>query len=181
MMKQALENPCWPRRVLGALVAVAIVGGLSGCSITRGGQTADAAASEVKSLPGISNSTDVYSNSAYSGLAKKNATLVVVTFDPDRPTEDMEKLVEYLIRVAWSVNDAKPNMELMVTIKSTAPIDALAAAQGAGWTRAHAFNDERGTVFVPLSEARQRLGDWPGKVPTVPDGLIATSTASPAP
>jgi hypothetical protein len=179
MMKQALGNPHWPRRVLGALVAVAIVGALSGCSITRGGQTADAAASEVKSLPGISNSTDVYSNSAYSGFTKKNSTLVVVTVDPDRRIEDTENLVEFLIRVAWSVNDAKPDMELMVTIKSTAPIDALAAAQGAGWTSAHAFDDDRGTVFIPLSEAKQRLGGWPGKVPKTPAGLLATVTPSP--
>ena len=179
MMKRALPDSGWLRRAFAALIAVAIVGCFSGCSITRAGQTADAAAIEVKSLQGISNSSDVYSNSSYSGFTKQNSTLVVVTVDPDRRIENTGQLVEFLIRVAWSVNDAQPNMELMVTIKSTAPIDAVAAAQAAGWTGAHAFNDERGTVFIPLSEAKKRLGAWPGKVPTAPDGVIVAATPAP--
>ena len=178
MMKHVQGKSHWSHRVYPAIVALALVGGLSSCSSARGGQTAGAAASEVKSLPGISKSTDVYSNSSYSGFTKKNATLVVVTVDPDHRSEDTEELVEFLIRVAWSVNDAKPNMELMVTVKSTVPIDALAAARAAGWTSAHSLNNERSTVFVGLSEAKKRLGDWPGKVPET-DGLLGTVTTSP--
>jgi hypothetical protein len=184
MMKHALTNPDRSRRAVAALLAAVLAVGLTGCFPSRGvsgGQTAAAAMGEVKSLPGASSSTYVASDSSHSGFAEQNATTVHINIEPGHHIQDPEALVDFLIRVAWSVNDARPNSSLMVVIDSDMPIDAVTAAQSAGWTSAHAFDDGRNAVFVKLSEAKQRLGAWPGKVPTVPDGLTVTSTASPAP
>jgi hypothetical protein len=168
------------------LLALTIVFATAGCSFARsdgsdGGQTAAAATLEIKSLPGIQGSTDVSSDSSYSGFTQLNDTAVVVGIKPDHHIQDPDTLVDFLIRVAWSVNDAKPNGDLLVTIDSAVAIDATAAAKAAGWTTAHSLSNEPTSVFVKLSEAKKRLGAWPGKVPTVPDGVIVTSTASPAP
>lgn len=181
MMKHALTNSGWPRRAVVALVAVALAIGLTGCfaSGDLGGQTAAAAMREVKSIPGSAASSYVASDSSYSGFTKQNATTVHINIEPDHHIQDPEALVDFLIRVAWSVNDARPNSNLMVVIDSDVPIDAVTAARSAGWASAHAFANEPAAVFVKLSEAKKRLGDWPGKVPTVPDGVIVAATPAP--
>jgi hypothetical protein len=170
-------------RAVSAVLALTIVFATAGCSFARSdGQTAAAAMSEVKSLPGTSSSTYVASDSSYSGFTKRNATTVSVNIDPDHHIQDPDALVDFLIRVAWSVNDAEPKgSSLMVAIDSDIPIDVVTAAQSAGWTGAGALNDRRDMVFIDLSDVEKRLGAWPGKVPAVPDGVIVTSTASPAP
>jgi hypothetical protein len=127
-------------------------------------------------------STYVASDSSYSGFTKRNATTVSVSIDPDHHIQDPDALVDFLIRVAWSVDDAEPKgSALMVAIDSDMPIDVVTAAQSAGWTGASALNDQQDRVFIDLSEAYKRLGAWPGKVPPVPDGVIVTSAASSAP
>jgi hypothetical protein len=128
------------------------------------------------------SSTYVAGDSSYSGFTKRNATTVSVSVDSDHHVQDPDALVDFLIRVAWSVNDAEPKgSSLMVAIDSDIPIDVVTAAQSAGWTGASALNDQQDRVFIDLSEAYKRLGAWPGKVPPVADGLIVTSTGSPAP
>jgi hypothetical protein len=184
-MKHALTNPGRSRRALAALLAVALLVGLTGCFPSRGvsgGQTAAAAMSEVKSIPGIADPTYVKSDSSYSGLTKVTSTTVHVSINSEHHIPDPEALVDFLIRMAWSVNDAKPNRAIMtVAIDSAAALDVAAAAQKAGWKSAFSYPELPTTIFVKLSEAKKRLGAWPGKVPKVPGGLIVTSTASPAP
>jgi hypothetical protein len=184
MMKQALTRSGWSRRAGAALVAAALVVSLTGCfagGSVGGGQTAAAAALEIRSLSGILSSTDVSTDGSYSGFTQLNDTAVVVGIKPDHHIQDPDALVDFLIRVAWSVNDAKPNGDLSVTIDSAVAVDATAAAKAAGWTTAHSLSNDPTSVFVKLSEAKKRLGEWPGKVPKLPNGLIATSTASPTP
>ena len=182
MMKHAPASPHRSRRILAALVAVTLAVGLAGCFASgggSGGQTAAAAMRQVKAIPGSAASTYVASDSSYSGFTKVISTTVNLDIAPDHVIPDPGALIDYLIRVAWSVNDAKPNGDLLVTIDSAVAVDATAAAKAAGWATAHSLSNAPTSVFVKLSEAKKRLGDWPGKVPTAPDGVIVAGTPSP--
>ncbi|HEY8911832.1 hypothetical protein [Lacisediminihabitans sp.] len=154
--------------------------GLAGCA-AGGGQTAAAATRQVKAIPGSAASTYVASDSSYSGFTKENGTTVQLTVEPGFQIPDPGKLVDFLIRLGWSVNDNKPNSELFVVIDSAAPIDATAAAKGAGWKSASSLPDDSTGVFIDLKEVEKRLGGWPGKVPAMPAGVVVKDPVSPDP
>ena len=159
---------------------VALVMILAGCSLLpKGGQTAAAAIRQANSIPG--STAIIESEGAYNGFQKQNPIAVQLTIEPGFQIPDPGKLVDFLIRLGWSVNDNQPNTILSVAIVSPAPIDAKAAAIGAGWKGANSLSDDSPGVFIDLKEAQKRLGGRPGKVPATPAGMVVKDPVSPDP
>lgn len=103
--------------------------------------------------------------SSYNGFTKVTDVAVLSRVKTGYAVKDSSSLVDYLIRVAWSANEAKPTQDVSVVITSDSPIDAIAAAKKAGWTSADSFKGDLTDVYVDLREVKKRLGEWPGKVP----------------
>jgi hypothetical protein len=165
--------------LLIALTCVITIG-LTGCSSAQRGQTTQSASSQVQSIPGIA-SGEVFVRSSQNGFQKETIAAALTKVKPNYKIEDPEALVNYLIRVAWSANETEPSQDLTITVDSAASFNATNAAKSAGWTSAHGFSDDPTTVFVDPSEAKKRLGDWPGKVPKAPDRIIVAVTPSTSP
>jgi hypothetical protein len=166
-------------RGLEAAIALAsiITLTLSGCVSVRGGQSEHDASSQVQAIPGIA-SGEVLVRSSQNGFQKETIAAARTKIKPNYKIEDPEALVNYLIRIAWSTNETEPSQDLTITVDSAEPFNAINAAKNAGWTSAHGFSDDPTTVFVDPSEAKKRLGDWPGKVPNAPDRAIVAVAPS---
>ena len=179
-MRRTKTGPERLARAEQTLAVFALVALLAGCSLLpRGGQTAEAAIRQAKSIPG--STVSVLSGGAYDGLQKHNSIIVSITIEPGFHVQNPDKLVDFLIRLGWSVNDNRPGRDLLIGIDSPAPIDAMAAAKGAGWKSASSLSDDSPGVFIDLKEAEKRLGGWPGKVPATPAGMVVKDPASPDP
>jgi hypothetical protein len=180
MMKRTRTVTTRMARAVQMLAIVALVVALAGCSIfPKGGQTVAAAIVEGSSIPGSTVSVDA--GSSYNGFQKVNGPIVFIDIEPGFEVRNPGKLVDFLIRLTWSMNDNKPTRDLMVVIDSADPIDATAAAQGAGWKTAHSSSDDSTSVFVDLKEVEKRLGGWPGDVPVKPAGVIGKASPSSEP
>ena len=170
-MKRTTKDTKGVKRAAQTLAVFALVALLAGCSLLpRGGQSAAAAIRQAKSIPG--STVSVLSGGAYDGLQKHNSIIVSITIEPGFHVQNPDKLVDFLIRLGWSVNNNRPGRDLLIGIDSPAPIDAVAAARGAGWKSASSLSDVSPGVFIDLKEAQKRLGRWPGKVPATPAGLV---------
>jgi hypothetical protein len=161
-------------RALVAVIALAsmVTLTLSGCVSVRGGQSEHDASNQIRSVPGLSSGEVSVSNS-YNGFQKVTLTAARVTVKPNYVVKNPAALVDYLIRVAWSANQSKPNQMLGVNVDSTQPFDAAAAAKSAGWKSAKSLAQFPAIVSIDLKEVKKRLGDWPGKVPAPSSGAGA--------
>lgn len=115
---------------------------------------------------------------------------VEVTLEPGYALEDPTALVTFLTEAAWSVNDsAMPTTTVEISYHGMPGegIDLAASAQEDGWV---ASDTQTGTVApngfsrvsIPVAdhavdqgvpETVDRLGEWPGEPPAVPDGLTS--------
>lgn len=161
-----------------------------------GGQIRTELESELRDLPGVEDLT-------IGGWKPNSKGSVGVSFEfylaSDHEIADGASLVTYLVEAAWSVRDGyQPNASISITVHSDPddPFDGPAAARDAGWSPSDTdigrFNARTGysvtEVWLPgydrirahsglgAQENEERLGSWPGKVPTVPEDAIVPRT-----
>jgi len=106
---------------------------------------------------------------------------------PGYEIDDAPGFVSYVIESAWAVRDGYlPNAQISISVTagSGSTFDIAEAATDAGWTE----NDSSppsstgySRVSIDMrdgSPARERLGPWPGPVPTLPPDLTARIPSS---
>ncbi|MFD1575900.1 hypothetical protein ACFSEO_17350 [Agromyces cerinus subsp. nitratus] len=159
------------RRILVTAALVVAMLALTGCGgITVGGQKADTAGVQLLNIDGV-DSGGVYAGTVWAGLTRKDQSSVSVTLDPG--VEPTPEFFDYLVELAWSVNDNKPNEPVSVHIRSDPQLNVRELAEEAGWTSLHelAFDEIGGPIF--LDDVEERFGPWPGEPPEAPtDALI---------
>lgn len=158
--------------ILGVFALVSCV--LTGCA-QIGGQSSDAARGQLAAIVGVpESSVDV--SSSTSGLREETVVYVSIRIEDGYRVADEERLAAFLVDVAWSINDERPikSLAVAVDVPEGQVLDAHQAAKDAGLAEAFGSPD---LFQIPLNDARgekslERLGDWPGAVPVLPDGVI---------
>ena len=157
------------------VVAASILAGLVGCA-PKGGQSNEQAISAMRHTAGV-GSARAFPNSFYAGLSKATSMYIEVTIDAGYRIASPPNLMEYLIRTAWSVNSGHPNDSLSIEVHSvdSPSFDPIQAAIDAGW------DSDRLASNPPMPEMLSvvlndslvaKLGPWPGRIPTLPQGTI---------
>jgi hypothetical protein len=165
-------------RILAVIVLATLAGSLAGCSTAakpRGGQTSKAARAALAAIPGVTDA-EVGVDDNMSGFSHTYDTDVSVTLAPGYRVADPSEFLSFLVRTAWSVNDKKPTSLVDIAITGST-IDLPSLAVQAGWmTETQADNaiplDGNLVLIVNNEPAKSKLGAWPGKVPTLPDGVL---------
>lgn len=190
-----------PRRqttlaVLAGLAAPVVLG-LSACASTdpttpqagtvRDGQTL---AELTETLDGIDGLTFSRVDGSERNVKGNSGFTVDVALEPGYQLDDPEALVTFLVEAAWSVDDrTMPNTTVEIGYRGVVAdgITLGEAAQQSGWLSSEARTgqiapDGSSRVSVPVAdyaidqgvpETVDRLGEWPGEPPTVPDGLTS--------
>lgn len=142
---------------------------LTGCAQAQAGQTAKAA----NSMHLAGAEVNVLSSSSYNGFAKVISHSVRIQVDPGYEIADPTAVVEYLAKVGWSVNDARPTTGTTLSFAKPISFDPVEAARKGGWhTTSGTQNSRSSLIYLNLKEVKHRLGTWPGKIPHLPDGAI---------
>lgn len=176
-------------RWIAAVVVISGLASLTSCTQARrsdiphdaqtGGQTFDEMTAAVSEIPGIAvevsggDPPNIKGNTGYE---------IAVTVQPGYRVIDGPALISFLTESAWSVREGyMPNTQIAIGVTDNAgsDFDAAAAAAEAGLLvpqdpvkRSTAYS--LATIGVEDdSLAREKLGDWPGDVPTVPTDVTA--------
>jgi hypothetical protein len=170
-----------PARRVGVAVGVAgLVLAMMGCAPGgSGGQSKESADATLSSISGVAEAS-VDTRSSTNGFQKQTSTTIEVTLDSGFSIPDPGALVDYLVRVAWSTGTKEANTSVEVIVLSDPQIsvqDALAAEEWAN-TASDPNNPQEAVLLA--SEVKERLGDWPGEVPELPDGIIVGPTPEPS-
>jgi hypothetical protein len=175
------ERHAMRRRRLHLLAAALLLAAgsvaVAGCTAQpAGGQSVANAQKALARIPGVAHA-DVHDKTDMSGFTKYYTPEVTVALDDGYRIADLPALTDFLIRTAWSVNDRKPHISLSVEIDSAGELNLAAAAASGGWLSSAAAvssNEIPGWLhLVTIDEpAKSKLGAWPGKAPTLPDGVI---------
>lgn len=150
-----------------------------------GGQLLSEFVSHVESIDGIS--VERASISDLPNVKENTGFEMHIVLDPEYVIANPEAFVNYLVLSAWSVRDGyQPNTDLSFSI-SVKPYDAFdlrAAMYEAGWydkppvSKPTPGKLNMGKVqlsddFGPHGLVNlERLGDWPGDVPDMPEGMV---------
>ncbi|WP_157497150.1 hypothetical protein [Leifsonia sp. Leaf264] len=103
--------------------------------------------------------------------------IAVTAFIEDGYTvQKPEQFAEYLLKLAWSVDDTKPDQGLILTVVPGADGDfniADALADG-GWVEP-AKDPDPLVIFIAPDQlnSMDKLGTWPGPSPKLPAGTLA--------
>lgn len=187
----------WSARAVLAALAAPVLLGLSACAATdtttpqdgtaRGGQTL---AELTETLGGIEGLTFSGVDGSERNVKGNSGFTVDVTLEPGYQLDDPQALVTFLTEAAWSVDDrTMPNTTVEIVYHGD-PGDAVdlgEAAHQAGWLADEARTGEVAPngvsmVGIPVAdyavdqgmpETVDRLGEWPGEPPAVPDGLTS--------
>jgi hypothetical protein len=158
---------------------VFLVWALTACSLgSWNGQSAESADAALLAIPGVSKAA-VTTDSLRSGLQVEISTAVEVTLEDGFSVPDPEAFVDYLLHVAWSTEAKEPNRAVIVQVRSEPQIAVIDALDAGGWDSARGRSSNPHRALVRANEVKDRLGDWPGEVPELPDGLIVGPTADP--
>jgi hypothetical protein len=157
--------------------AMGLVLMLMGCG-AAGGASKDAADAGLLEISGVSEAS-VNTDSVTSGFQKEISTVVELTLAPGVTVPDEAALADYLVRVAWSTKTTEANWTVRVQVLSDPQISMFEALDAAGWETASGLQNSPERASVRADEVKDRLGDWPGEVPELPDGLIVGPTADP--
>lgn len=178
-------------------LAVALVLGLSACAGTDTSQPQDGTSGDGQTLAELTETLDGIEGLTFSRVdgsernVKGNSGFTVdVTLDPGYQLNDPEALVTYLVEAAWSVEDrTMPSTTVEIGYQGIVGdgIDMGEAAQQSGWVSSEARTGDVSPhgfsrVSIPVAdyavdngvpETVDRLGEWPGEPPAVPDGLTS--------
>ena len=150
---------------------------LSGCGLAGpNGQSKESADAALSAIPGVGEAT-VNTESLISGLQIETSTVIELNLEPGSTVSDPERLVDYLLRVAWSTQTKEANRAVVVQIVGEPQISTLDALDAGGWESARGRSPERS--LVRAYEVKERYGDWPGEVPELPESLIIGPTSKP--
>ncbi|SIO16147.1 hypothetical protein [Agromyces cerinus] len=158
------------RRILPAAAFVAATLSLVGCGgITPGGQKADTASVQLLNIDGV-DSGGAYADGVWAGFNHEKRIGVSVTLDPG--VEPTPEFFDYLVELAWSVNDHEPNKPVSVYLRTDPQVNVREVAEGAGWTSLHelAFDEIGGPIS--LDDVEERFGPWPGEPPEAPTNAL---------
>jgi hypothetical protein len=160
--------------VVAALLSLLLVA-LNGCAlvgnpnpgVTKGLSQAEAT-ERLMAMEGLTEgSASVISH--YEGFQRRVSIQLVVKVDPGYSIARGSEFVDYLVRLAWSINNTRPNRSLYIHIKTDPQIDVPAAFRRAGW------KDENGPdsfALLRVSDLKDEVGEWPGNAPTAPPDLL---------
>jgi len=164
-------------RVCLSVAVAGLVVILSGCGL--GGsdrQSKESADAALSAIPGVGEAT-VNTESLISGLQIETSTVIELNLEPGSSVSDPERLVDYLLRVAWSTQTKEANRAVVVQIVGEPQISTRDALDAGGWESARGRSPERS--LVRAYEVKERYGDWPGEVPELPESLIIGPTSKP--
>jgi hypothetical protein len=163
-----------------AAVLVAALGGCASSAKPHGGQTSKAAQAALSTIPGVTD-THAVIESSYSGFNRTYTPTVSITIAPGFTVADPTALTDYLIRTAWSLNEHQSTLQISVSVIGADADLGTAAVQG-GWLSERALTSlfsrsespdlQHLSLFTDQGSAKSKLGAWPGKVPTLPDGVL---------
>ena len=163
-----------------SIVAVAgLVMILSGCGLVGSeGQSKESADAALSAIPGVGEAT-VTTESMKSGFQTETSTVVELNLEAGATVSDPEIFVDYLLRVAWSTQTKEANRAVVVQIMSEPQISTRDALDAGGWESARGRSSVPHRSLVRAYEVKERFGDWPGKVPELPESLIIGPTSKP--
>ena len=154
---------------------------LSGCALFgSNGQSKESADAALSAIPGVGEGT-VNTESLRSGLQTETSTVIELNLEPGSTVSDPERLVDYLLRVAWSTQTKEANRAVVVQIVSEPQISTRDALDAGGWESARGRSSRPERSLVRTYEVKERYGDWPGEVPELPESLIVGPTSEPTP
>ena len=186
-----------PSRSSLTALSVATVLGLSACATTDTTPPQDETSGDGQTLAELTQTLDGIEGLTFSRVdgsdrnIKGNSGFTVdVTLDPGYQLDDPEALVTYLVEAAWSVEDrTMPNTTVEIGYQGIVGdgIDLGEAAKQSGWVASEARTGDVSPqgfsrVSIPVAdyavdngvpETVDRLGEWPGEPPAVPDGLTS--------
>jgi hypothetical protein len=168
----------------GVLALALLVTGCSGPSSaptasSAAGQSAAHAQASIRKIPGVESAT-VKLNQTMSGFNKHDSVITHVTLAQGTTVPDPSKLIDHLVAVSWSVNGERPDNGISLTLATNPQIDVGPVARDSGWPKVTYFTnsaDPDAPRFAGFSaqSLTEKLGAWPGKVPTVESGLVETN------
>ena len=144
------------------------------------GQTEESAEAGLLAVPGIS-AASVTTDGTRSGFQVETSTTVEISVEPGFTVPDPAALVDYLVAMAWSANTDEANWAIRVQVLSTPQISILDAVDAAGWSTRSGIANSPERASVRAEEVKDRLGNWPGSVPDLPDGLLVAPASTPVP
>lgn len=159
-------------RTAFALVAVVASLAAAGCAPAgpegNPGISSEAATEQLSDLgyrsPGINM------DRSYNGFQASTTTRISVRLDEMERVQDPAVVVDYLLRLGWSVNDREPNSSVVVFINGAdenPSYDWWTPAQAAGLP----LDPLMGPRFLTArsEDLVEAYGPWPGEVPDVDD------------
>jgi len=109
-----------------------------------------------------------------------SSTYLTVTIKSGYSVENSVALLDWLLRIAWSVNDRRVEQVVVITVVSITPNtivdwDWSGAAKKLGFSDPNADNSRSDPILILLFDNEQmvkRYGPWPGQVPKAPANLF---------
>ncbi len=148
-----------------------------------GGQTFAEMQESLQRIPGLEITAE---GGGRPNVKGNTGYVITVELEAGHTLVDGPALVTFLVESAWSVREGwQPNALVTIYLTTADPssqVDIAAAAAEAGWMEPGASSiatpDKLGTANIDVSTTtgashRERLGDWPGDVPAVPQGITA--------
>ncbi len=151
----------------GALLAFA----LAGCSLLpRGGQSESSASSTLSHIIGV-EAAMVSSWGRINGLRWETSTDVRLHLRSGYQVSDPQRVRDYLMRVACSVNETRPTGSVFIRLESPDGV-AFDSRWEDDWSQYGVDGQQRLLSIVFPGEMERKLGRWPCDVPPTPRGLF---------
>ena len=180
MRTTALVPPRFRSHAVAFVVLCAVAAVAAGCTLLGAGSrdsaapslapgevawTFAAASDEAREIPGVD---DIFMSVGPIGLPNTREMAVRADVQDGYPEELIPPLVDYLLALAWSVPDEKPDFRVSfaMLLGDSSP-DLESAADALGWE----FQDGSSKIEVSSSDLENRYGEWPGKRPELPAEL----------
>jgi hypothetical protein len=137
----------------------------------------ESAQAQALSIDGVEYAS-VDAGGSYSGFTRSSGVLLTLRLSPGFRVARADRLSEFLVRLAWSVNTEKPNDYIAMKVDGLPNSNLVAGFREAGW---HVdWDPEPYLIDIPPQTIGEKLGRWPGPVPKVPDGMIVPETPAQA-
>lgn len=158
------------RRALQLFVLVTVLmTTLSGCSLwPEQGQSLASAQKAVQTIRGV-ETAKITLYGGYSGFQKEWRETVKVKLKPGFQPKDTTAFVNYIASTAWSINEHKLTIGIVIIINTTPQINLDAVGKKAGWTYLVTFADQPSGVISDSVSLTKQLGAWPGNPPKKSD------------